>query len=187
MVYPRTKVHQRRRDVVSLLVRGVPPSEIAEVLGEKRETIYNDVRVIRSGRYDALVAHTRDEVIAQLYLNAQERVRCLWRIVDDAQKEYVKVIAMRELRLNDERVIKRLTSVREMGDAREDDGEKKEMLAQLGRYKEQFDALRERVELLKRRRLGWESLLKERLEPGQYEKLDPLISPLPGRPGAQGG
>ncbi len=187
MVYPRTKVLQRRRDVTSLLVRGIQPWEIAEILSEKRETIYNDVRVIRSGKYDALIAHTRDEIIAQLYLNAQERVRSLWRIVDNEQKGYVKVIAIRELRVNDERVISKLTAMREPKEARKDEMEKKEMDVQLGYYKDQFEAFKQRVESLQKRRLGWDALLKERLAPGEYEKLEPLISPFPGRPSAQGG
>lgn len=54
MVYPRTKVLDRRCEVTSRLIRGDSPSEIACTLNVSRYTIYNDIRVIRSGKYDAL-------------------------------------------------------------------------------------------------------------------------------------
>jgi hypothetical protein len=111
MVYSRTKVLARRREVTSLLVRGVSPGEIAEMLKTPKQTIYNDVRVIRSGKNDALFAYTRNEIIAQLYLNAQERAKYLWRLVEEADKYYVKVYALRELRLNDERITNKLPAM----------------------------------------------------------------------------
>ena len=77
MVHPRTKVLQRRRDVTSLLVRGFPPSEIAEALSLPRQTVYNDIRVIRSGKNEALYAFTQSEINAQLHLNALARGRKL--------------------------------------------------------------------------------------------------------------
>ena len=113
MIMARTKVFQRRREVTSLLVRGVPPSEIAEMLNIPRHTIYNDIRVIRSAKNDALFAHTRNEIIAQLFLNAQERARYLWHTADNTDKDYVKVRAMQELRLNDERITNKLSAMPE--------------------------------------------------------------------------
>ena len=171
MVYQSTKVLQRRRDVISLLVRGVSPGEIAEVLKEKRDTIYNDIRVIRSGKHDALVAHTREEITTQLYLNVQERTRHLWRIVDNPTKEYVKVLALRELRLNDERVLKKLSfmSEEEKRNSEEEEAMKQKVMAD-------YAELRERVEQLKKRRLGMEAILKEKLDRGDYEGLRKWLS-----------
>jgi hypothetical protein len=111
MVYTRTKVLARRREVTSLLVRGVSPGEIAEMLKTPKQTIYNDIRVIRSGKNDALFAYTRSEIIAQLFLNAQERAKYLWRVVEEADKYYAKVQALRELRLNDEHITNKLPAL----------------------------------------------------------------------------
>ena len=109
MILPRTKVLQRRREVTSLLVRGIQPSEIAEILNVPRHTIYNDVRYIRSAKNDALWAHTRQEIISQLFLNAFARIRFLWHTADTEYRGHVKVRAMTELRLIDERIIDRLS------------------------------------------------------------------------------
>ena len=111
MNYARTKVHQRRRQVTALLVRGVPPGEIAELLEVPRQTIYNDMRYIRSGRNEALTAYTQREITAQLFLNAQARARYLWDLAETAKSEHARLGTMRELRLNDERVVNRLMPV----------------------------------------------------------------------------
>ena len=111
MIYPRTKVLERRREVTSMLVRGVSPGEIAEILDVPRQTVYNDIRAVRSGRNEALIAHTRREITAQLYLNAQERARSLWRIADTAQSDYVRVLALKELRLQDQCIVRKLLPV----------------------------------------------------------------------------
>ncbi len=112
MIYPRTKVQERRLEVTTLLVRGVSPAEIAEILEVSRHTIYNDIRYIRSGRNEALVAHTRNEIVSQLYLNAQARARFLWQTAENTDRDYVKVTAMRELRLNDEHIVNKLPEPR---------------------------------------------------------------------------
>jgi hypothetical protein len=112
MVHARTRVLRRRRDVTSLLVRGVPPSEIGEMLNLSRHTVYNDIRVIRSGRNEALYAFAQEEINAQLLLNVLARARKLWQIVDDTGSDYTKVFALKELRLNDERIVKRLPPVK---------------------------------------------------------------------------
>jgi len=162
MVYPQEKVLQRRRDVTSLLVRGVPPGEIAEVLKLDRQTVYNDIRVIRSGENDALFAFAREEIKAQLFLNAQHRARSLWQLVDEAEKEYVRVRALQELRLNDERIFDRLSDPKHQP---AQDGEApKEMM-------EQFEKLRDRVKFLKERRLGLQESLRQWLEDGDKAKV----------------
>jgi hypothetical protein len=121
MLYPRTKVHQRRRQVTALLVRGVSPGEIAETLAVPPQTIYNDIRYIRSGRNPALAAYSRNQIVAQLYLNAQARARYLWDLAERADSEHVQLGTMRELRLNDERVVSKLLPVPTPKEAREAD------------------------------------------------------------------
>ena len=161
----RTKVLKRRRNVISLLVRGVSPGEIAEILEVHRQTIYNDVRTIRSGKNDALFANARNEIIAQLYLNAQERMKYLWRLVEEAEKNYVKVQALRELRLNDERITGKLPEPgKDSLEQEEEESDGKAML-------EQFQKLQERVELMQKRRKGMQRMLKEKLERGDIEGL----------------
>ncbi len=120
-MYPRTKVLQRRREVVSLLVRGVPPGEIAEMLKVPRDTIYNDIRYARSGRNEALNAHSRREIVAQLYLNLQVRTRYLWDLADTAELEYTRVKTMQELRLNDEHILNKLPPILSGAELREDE------------------------------------------------------------------
>ena len=143
MLYARTNVMIRRRKVTSLLVRGITPTEIAEILQEHRHTIYNDLRVIRSGKYDALREYTRSCIVCQLYLNAQERARFLWHLAENAQKEYVKVMALRELRLNDERIVSKLPDIQdtENPEVQEDDIEKEEMMKVLVSLKERVECL----------------------------------------------
>ncbi len=121
MIYSRTKVLQRRREVVSLLVRGVPPGEIAEMLKVPRETIYNDIRYIRSGRNETLSAHSRREIVAQLYLNVQARMRYLWKKADTAESDYVCLWTMRELRLNDEHIVNKLPPILSGAELKEDE------------------------------------------------------------------
>ena len=111
MMYPRTLVLARRMEVTSLMVRGVPPGEIADILNLPRATVYNDVRAIRSGRSEALAAHSRTEIVAQLHLNLQARTRALWAIHDSAASPSVKLRALSELRLNDERLLNRLPGI----------------------------------------------------------------------------
>jgi hypothetical protein len=111
MVHPRTKVLQRRRDVTSLLVRGFVASEIAEALNLPRQTVYNDIRVIRSGKNEALYAFTKSEINAQLHLNVLARGRKLWEVVDNTPSDYTRVYALKEHRLNDERIVRKLPPV----------------------------------------------------------------------------
>jgi hypothetical protein len=166
MIYPRTKVYQRRREVTSLMVRGFSPSEIAEVLKVTRHTIYNDVRVIRSGKYDALIAHTRAEITAQLYLNAMERAKQLWRIIDEGEKGYVKVQALRELRLGDEHILGKLKfmSESEMRQAKEEEALKQRVMSD-------YTQLLERTRLLGKLRLSMVEEVKEYLDTGREDAL----------------
>lgn len=105
---PRTLVWKRRREVTSLIVRGLTVGEIAVTLGIKPETVSNDVRVIKSGNNEDLNAHCKNELNAQLYLNVKERIRELWRMFENASTESLALRILQELRLNDERILKRL-------------------------------------------------------------------------------
>jgi len=167
MVHARTIVLARRRTVTSMLVRGMPPSEIAETLHVKKETVYNDIRVIRSGKNNSLYACTREEIVAQLFLNAQERSRFLWETAENTDKDHVKVRSMQELRQNDERIIARLSDPKvnpyftpEFTD--ED----------IQEWVDKYDALRMRVEQVEKRHIGREAELTDqirRLRAGEME------------------
>ncbi len=120
----RTEVWKRRREITSLIVRGFAPGEIAEALGISCDTVYNDNRVIKSGDNEHLNAHCRNELNAQLYLNVKERIRELWRMFENATTEYIALRIMQELRLNDERILKRLPPLKtlaQMDDKKEVD------------------------------------------------------------------
>jgi len=82
--------------------------------------------------------------------------------VDEAEKEYVRVRALQELRLNDERIFDRLSDPKHQP---AQDGEApKEMM-------EQFEKLRDRVKFLKERRLGLQESLRQWLEDGDKAKV----------------
>ena len=147
MVHHGTKVFERRRAVTSMLVRGATPSEIAEALQVKRETVYNDIRVIRTGKNESLFSHTRKEIIAQLFLNARERMRYLWKTAEETEKDYVKIRAMMELRLNDERIFARLSDPKVNPDFTPKYSEQ-----DVEYWVEQYDELLQRVEQMKQRR-----------------------------------
>ena len=136
MVYPRTKVLERRREVTTLLVRGVPPGEIAEMLGVPRETVYNDIRAVRSGRNPALAAHSRREIVAQLYLNVQARIRRLWHLADTANSEHVQVRALHELRLNDQYITNKLPPVPAPEEMAEEEAREKERRERHGKLED---------------------------------------------------
>jgi len=174
MIYPRTKVQERRLEVTTLLVRGVSPAEIAQALEVSRHTIYNDIRYIRSGRNEALALHTRNEIVSQLYLNAQARARFLWQTAENTDRDYVKVTAMRELRLNDERIVNKLPEPKRHTHEEE---VKIDLEAMAARYKE----LEKRVIALRQRREQWESWYKEELARKKYDGPQPKIFEGPGR------
>ena len=158
MLRARTIVWTRRRTVTSMLVRGMPPSEIAESLHVKKETIYNDIRVIRSGKNNSLYACTREEIVAQLFLNAQERSRFLWELAENTDKDYIKVRAMQELRQNDDRIIARLSDPKVNPEFTPEYSDE-----EVRKWIEEYDALRERVELVEKRRVGREAELEEQI------------------------
>jgi len=179
MVYPRTKVFQRRREVTSLLVRGITAGEIAEILEVPRQTVYNDIRFVRSGKNEALMAHARDEVIAQLLLNAQARWRFLWHLAETAESEHVKVQAMRELRLNDEHIVNKLSAIEDAKKRKEEDFDKEAMIAELVELTKRVNALRDR-------RKGMKAILMEMLERGDIEGLRSWFSDAPEQPDGNG-
>ncbi len=110
----RTGVLMRRHLVVEKLVRGYSPEEISDKFGIPIYTVYNDMRVIRSGKYHALSSFARDRVVCQLYLNAAARKKVLWNLIDKEDLSPHETVAiMREDRLNDEHILNRLPSPKE--------------------------------------------------------------------------
>jgi len=108
MVYHSTNVMERRREITGLLVRGFTPGEIAKGLKISRETVYNDVRYLRSGRNEDLAEYGRKQILAQVMLNGRERVKELWSVVEKSESPYVKLLALRELRIHDQQILNHL-------------------------------------------------------------------------------
>ena len=103
----------RRQLVMRNLVRGVTPAEIAQELDVPLHTVYNDMRVVRSGKFHMLNVYTRDRIVCQLYLNVTGRKRALWRIIDDRDESpRYRIQAVREDRLNDQFIMNRLPAPR---------------------------------------------------------------------------
>ena len=160
-----------------MLVRGVPPSEIAGMLNIPRHTIYNDVRVIRSAKNDSLYSHTRSEIVAQLFLNARERTRYLWQTAENTDKDYVKVRATQELRLIDERILDRLSDPK-LNPEREPEYSDDVIKDWIERY----DELHERVKQLQERRQWMEERLRDMLLRGDFEGAMTWFDSFPAAP-----
>jgi len=128
MIYPRTNVLERRKDVTKLLVRGFTPGEIAKGLKISRETVYNDVRHIRSGQNEDLAEHGRKQMLAQVMLNARERVKELWSVVEKSESPYVKLLALRELRIHDQQVLNHIFLFTQIGEDNSIEGNTEEKI-----------------------------------------------------------
>jgi len=101
MALTNAQVFERRKRVTSHLVRGCSPAEVAEILRVDVATVYNDMRVIRSGANPELSVHSVGEIFAQVLLNQRARTKALWREVDTGEASTVRMRALRELRLQD--------------------------------------------------------------------------------------
>ena len=97
MIHPRTAVMNRRMEVSTLIAKGYSPGEVAEYLCVSPETIYNDVRFLRSGRNPELVANSVRQHLLQHKRNSREIKKALWKIVDFGTSDYIKYLALKEL------------------------------------------------------------------------------------------
>ena len=103
----------RRMLVLEKLVRGYSPAEIAVKYQVPLHTIYNDTRVIRSGKFQALKSFSRDRIVCQMYLNAMARKKALWRVIEkDDPTPHETAAIMREDRRNDEMILNKLPAPR---------------------------------------------------------------------------
>jgi len=93
-MYPRTVVRNRRMEVSTLIAKGYSPGEVAQYLNVSPETVYNDVRFIRSGRNPELVANSVRQRTLQYDSNMREIRKGLWRIVDFGNNDYVKYLSL---------------------------------------------------------------------------------------------
>ena len=93
-MYPRTAVRNRRMEVSTLIAKGYSPGEVAQYLNVSPETVYNDVRFIRSGRNPELVANSVRQRTLQYDSNMREIRKGLWRIVDFGNNDYVKYLSL---------------------------------------------------------------------------------------------
>jgi hypothetical protein len=141
----RTAVLCRRHLVVEKLVRGYSPEEISDQFGTPIHTVYNDMRVIRSGKYNALSSFARDRLVCQLYLNAAARKRALWDMMDKEDlTPRERVAALREDRLNDEHILNRLPSPRKKPSDEEklDKTDVAVVRSVISKYEERFKEIR---------------------------------------------
>ena len=111
MALTHTGVFKRRKRVSSHLVRGCSPAEVAEMLHVDVATVYNDMRVIRSGRNPELSVHSVGEIFAQVLLNQRARTKALWHEVDAGEASAVRMRALRELRLQDAALLRHATRI----------------------------------------------------------------------------
>ena len=138
----------RRQHVARLLVRGVTPAEIAQKFDIPLHTVYNDIRVIRSGKFHALGALSRDRMVCQLYLNAIARKKALWQMVEKEDlTPHEKIAALREDRRNDQMVLNRLPAPRKKPADSEswgDETDRVNALAVVLKYEEHFKNIKKR-------------------------------------------
>ena len=93
------EVFKRRLQVTSLLTQGFSPAEMANLLEVDVNTIYNDMRVIRSGRNPELALQSVNEIFAQALLNYRARIRQLHNILRLNSSGTVQIKVLSELRL----------------------------------------------------------------------------------------
>ena len=138
----------RRMLVLEKLVRGFSPAEIADKYQVPLHTIYNDTRVIRSGKFQALGAFSRDRMVCQLYLNAMARKKELWRVIEkDDPTPHETVAILREDRRNDEMVLNKLPAPRKRPADHEswgDETDRVNALAVVLKYEEHFKNVKKR-------------------------------------------
>jgi hypothetical protein len=101
MALTHAQVFERRKQVSTLLTAGLAPCEIAEYLKVERQTVYNDIHYIRSGRNPELSVHSSREIFAQVLLSDRARRRELWQLINETESSVARVFALRELRLAD--------------------------------------------------------------------------------------
>ena len=135
----------RRHLVVEKLVRGYSAEDISGQFGTPIYTIYNDMRVIRSGKFHALRTFARDRVVCQLYLNSLARKRALWEMMDKEDlTPRERVAAIREDRLNDEHILNRLPAPKKEPSDEEklDKNDVEVARSVLRKYKDRFEEIR---------------------------------------------
>ena len=101
MALVHKEVFERRKQVSGLMTAGLAPCEIAEYLEVDRQTVYNDIHYIRSGRNPELSVHSSREIFAQVLLSDRARRRELWQVIGETKSSVARVFALRELRLAD--------------------------------------------------------------------------------------
>ena len=96
----------RRKSVITLITRGFSPTEIAEALNTSRETVYNDLRAIRESVEPELLGHTKKEILHSIIMTRAARIKELWRSVSESESGWVKIHAIKQLRLEDMLLLK---------------------------------------------------------------------------------
>ena len=89
-----------------LLTQGFSPAEIADILNVVVDTVYNDFRVIRSGRNPELAIQSVNEIFAQTLLNYRARLKQLHGVLRNSSSATVRVKVLSELRLLDAVLLK---------------------------------------------------------------------------------
>lgn len=96
----------RRKNVITLISRGYSPTEIAEALNTSRDTVYNDLRAIRKSVEPELIGHTKKEILHSIIMTRATRIKELWRSVSESESGWVKIQAIKQLRLEDMLLLK---------------------------------------------------------------------------------
>ena len=162
MAFYATQVLMRRQHVARRLVRGITPAEIAQEMDVPLHTIYNDMRVIRSGKFHALSVFSRDRMVCQLYINATARKRQLWRFIEEEDPTPNQLVALlKEDRLNDEMVLNKLPAPRKRPADFEDWGDETDRVAAMSvilKYEKYYEELKKQE---KYKNLGGPHLTKD--------------------------
>ena len=96
----------RRKNVITLTTRGFSPTEIAEALNTSRETVYNDLRAIRESVEPELIGHTKKEILHGIIMTRAARIKELWRSLSESENAWVRIQAIKQLRLEDMLLLK---------------------------------------------------------------------------------
>ena len=96
-----SEILARRKNVITLITRGYSPTEIAEALNTNRETVYNDLRTIRESVEPELIGHTKKEILHSIVMTRATRIKELWRSLSETESGWVRIQAIKQLRLED--------------------------------------------------------------------------------------
>ena len=91
-------VYSRRKTILDLFLRGFSQRAIAEELGVHPITVFRDLAFAREEIHSYYVKENKNDILAELFAEANRRKKELWKIVDRTKSDARKQHAIDSLR-----------------------------------------------------------------------------------------